>query len=80
MTPTFAVFTYLIAWWIMLFIVMPFYIHTGEHRSSMEYAAAPKTIRWKRALVVNTLAAAVVTFGLYLLLKSGLVPLRNVYY
>jgi hypothetical protein len=33
----------------------------------------------KRGLLINTLLAAVITLGIYVLLKSGLVPLRNVY-
>ena len=37
----------------------------------------PMTLR--RKLLWNTLLAAVVTLGIYLLLRSNLVPLRNVY-
>ncbi|MDE3059755.1 MAG: hypothetical protein KGJ06_01940 [Pseudomonadota bacterium] len=61
MSLPFAAFTFINAWWIMMFFVLAF-------RPS-----------FKRALIINTLLAAAVTLGLYFLINSGLVPLRDVH-
>ncbi len=43
------------------------------------FMVLPFRMSWRRTLLWNTLLAAVITFIIYLLVKSGLVPLRDVY-
>ena len=77
MTLSMAIFVFINAWWISLFMVLPASIERGERDSQLEYAAAPKRIKWKRILVVTTLLALFFTAALALLIKSGIIPLRD---
>jgi len=77
MTATFAVFTFLNAWMVALFLAFPFSIEMGEKESKLDYAAAPKTIRWKKLFLIATVIAAVFTVTLAIVIKSGIVPVRN---
>lgn len=66
MSPAFAFFTFLNAWWIMLFIALPFstkYPESNEEKppANEAYTAAPKEIYWKRAFVIATILATIVT-------------------
>lgn len=63
MTLAQAFLTFFTVWFISVFFVLPF--------------ARGRGLRW--GLVVNTLLAIVLTVSIYLLLISGLVPLRQVY-
>lgn len=62
MSLSMAAFTYLNAWWISLFLVLPF---------------SPEPGRWKKKIVAVSVVAAMITGGIALLLESGLVPLRD---
>jgi predicted secreted protein len=75
MSLSMAVFTFINAWWIMLFFVMPFGVKTAESRNEHEYAAAPKAINWKKMLAINTVLALLATGGLAWLIHSGLIQL-----
>ncbi len=81
MTPAFALFTFLNAFWIMVFVAIPFsikYEDESEIKSSASegYAAAPKTIHWKKAIIITTILALIVTLALALIIKSGIVPVK----
>lgn len=78
MSLSMAFFTFLNAWWIMLFVVLPLNIEKNTDRTEVEYAAAPKSINWRRVLWTNTLLAAAVTGLLALVIHSGVIPLRDV--
>lgn len=43
------------------------------------FMVLPFQLTFKRTLLWNTVLATVVTLAIYLLIKSGLVPLRDVY-
>ena len=73
---TFVFFCYLNAWFVTLFAVLPFFIQ-DERAKDMEYAAAPKPVRWRRALWINSLVSAGVTAALVLLVNSGWVDVRH---
>ena len=73
---TFVFFTYLNAWFVTLFAVLPFFIHDARAQG-VEYAAAPRPVRWKRAFLVNTLVSAAITAGLAWLVGSGLISVRD---
>ena len=74
---TFVFFIFLNSWFISLFAVIPFFVHTTKKQVAGEYEAAPEPIRWRRAFAVNTLVAAVVTAFLCWLITSGLIHVRD---
>jgi predicted secreted protein len=73
MTPTFAFFTFLNAFWLMAFIAIPFsteYEKLGTIRPASEgYAAAPKTIHWKKAVTIATILATLITLALAVVIE-----------
>ena len=77
MTLSMTLFTFINTWWIMLFFVWPFAIVAADRPTQDEYAAAPKSINWKRLLVIDTLVSIAVTAGLAALMGSGVVSLRG---
>lgn len=79
MTPLFALFTFLVTWWITLFAVLPFGSVPPASGSATHYQAAPVRVNLRRKLVWNTLLAALVTLAIHLLLLSGTIPLRSAY-
>ena len=78
MTVSFALFTFVNAWWILLFAVLPFYTVPSQNPTSLEYPAAPKKMPWKKVLLANTLLSAAVTALIALIMASGLIPMRDV--
>jgi predicted secreted protein len=73
MSLSMAIFTFINAWWIMLFMVLPFGVERPENRDKVEYAAAPKAVRWKKKFLVAAVLAAAVTALLAVIINSGLV-------
>lgn len=71
-----AVFTFVNAWCITLFAVLPLCIERGEHDSQMEYKAAPRRVHWRRIVRINTVVALLVTAALALIIKTGIVPVK----
>lgn len=79
---SFAFFTFLNAFWIMLFIAIPFsteYAKETEKQppASEGYVAAPKIIYWKKAVIIAAALALLVTLGLALVIKSGIVLVKD---
>jgi predicted secreted protein len=79
MSLSMAIFTFLNAWWVSLFMVLPLSIERGERDSELEYVAAPRRIHWRRILTLTTLLALFFTAALALLIKSGIIPVRDSY-
>lgn len=78
MSLSMALFTFINGWWIMLFFVIPFMIEpASQERDATDYAAAPKRIYWKKAVIATTIASAAVTVLLALLMASGWMKMRN---
>lgn len=71
------VFTFLNAWFITLFFVVPFWTRPSLKAEKNEYAGAPQTIRWKKLLIFNTGVAFTITVLLAWFVSSGLVPVRD---
>ena len=70
MSLSFAAFTFLNVWWVMLFFVLPFHARPNDTPSQLNYAAAPKTPRWKRVVKINTVISLAVTVLLALIINS----------
>jgi predicted secreted protein len=71
-------FTYLVTWWILLFAFLPIGSAPPAQRDPMHYAGAPAKPDLWRKFLWNSLASAVVTGGIDLLVMSGWIPLRHV--
>ncbi len=78
---SFAFFTFLNAFWIMAFIAIPFSTEYEEAEHSQQeqknYIAAPKRIYWKKVVIISAVLALFITVGLALVIKSGIVPVKN---
>jgi len=72
MSLSMAILTFLNAWWISLFFVLPFTPRAFSENGSV------KIIPWKKIFIRTTLCAVVATFGLFLMVISDLVPARDV--
>lgn len=77
MSWSFALFVFLNAWCVSLFLAFPFSIEMGEQQSELDYKAAPKKIQWKKLLIIATAIAVLFTLTLAIVIKSGIVPVRN---
>lgn len=77
MSLSMAFFTFLNAWFVMLFFVVPFFVKPAQTRSEVEYAAAPQALKWKKLLICNTLASLVVTAVLALIIHSHIFVIRD---
>ena len=77
MSLSMAIFTFINAWWIMLFFVLPFGIQRPNQHSATEYAAAPKPVSWKKKFMITSLLAFVVTIVLAVVINSGLINVHD---
>jgi predicted secreted protein len=77
MTISFTFFTFLNAWFVALFLAFPFSIEMPEKTQGIDYVAAPKKIHWKKLAIIATVIAFLFTLTLAIVIKSGIVPLRN---
>lgn len=71
------VFTFLNVWCLTLFFVIICSAKPDPERSSIEYAAAPQMIAWKKKLWLNTLISVVVTLVIAFIINSGMFPMNN---
>jgi predicted secreted protein len=73
-----AIFTFLNAWWITLFVTVPLCIERPRENPAdpLVYPAAPTRIHWRRLVRLNTVVAVVATAMLALVINSGIVPVR----
>jgi predicted secreted protein len=74
MSISMAIFTFINAWWIMLFFILPFMTRPAAQHTRMEYAAAPQPIRWRKLFVIDTVLSLAVTGILALIINSGVFP------
>ncbi|MDX1975447.1 MAG: DUF1467 family protein [Rickettsiales bacterium] len=77
MSISMAIFTYINLWWIAMILVLPFFTRKDEAVDPLSYAAAPKSMPWKRVILTASALAAVFTITLALLIKIEMIPLRT---
>ncbi len=65
MSLTFAAFTYLNLWWVSLFLCWPFCVEAKpeveKSDNALDYVSSPKTIYWKKMLILTSVTSAVMT-------------------
>lgn len=77
MSVSMAIFTFINVWCVTLFLALPFGIETGPRDNTSEYEAAPRRIDWKKIVVIDTLLSLVITAAIAIIIKTGIVPVRN---
>ena len=60
MSISMAIFTFLNAWWICMFIALPFGRIEGD-KADIAYQAAPARFNWKKSALIATVLAAIAT-------------------
>ena len=64
---------FVISWWMLLFMVLPFKAQPAESPELTEYHAAPKKAYLKIKIVITTILAFLATMLLSWLFNSGLI-------
>jgi predicted secreted protein len=68
--------TFLVIWWLILFMVLPFGASPPEDVKQGHAASAPAKPRMLIKLLITTLLAIGATFAVQWFLQSGLIELR----
>lgn len=77
MTPVNAVVIYIVIWWCVLFMVLPFGVRRADAPEPGHDPGAPQRPMIARKMAITTLIAAVLFLILYAVVESGLVGLRD---
>ena len=72
------ILTFANVWCLMLFFVLAFSARPDSDALPLDYVAAPKALRWKKMLRLNTLLSIGVTLVIAFIVKSGLIPLHTI--
>jgi len=70
------IFTYINVWCVMLFFTVAFGVRKDDE-GAVGYVAAPKAVRWKRKLLINSVASLVVTVVIAGIIYSGVIRVRG---
>ncbi len=74
---TFAtIVTFLVIWWLILFMVLPFGVAPPDVVEKGHASSAPAKPRLLRKLLITTVLAIVVTIAVQWFVQSGLIELR----
>lgn len=74
---TFATFvTFLVIWWLILFMVLPFGVAPPDVVEKGHASSAPAKPRILKKLLITTVLAIGVTFAVQWFVQSGLIELR----
>jgi predicted secreted protein len=68
--------TYVVVWWLVLFMVLPFGAAPAEDVQPGHASSAPEKPRMLIKLLITTVIAAGVTAAITALLHSGLISIR----
>lgn len=77
MTITYAVFIYLLIWWVTLFMILPIGVERHEESGKGYDAGAPKFANLKKKLVWNTAVSAVILAVIWVLVKLDIIRWRE---
>ena len=70
-------FSYLIIWWLVLFIVLPWGNRPPEHPGPGHIPSAPEKPRLLIKFAATTAIAAIVFLGVYGVIESGWIKIRE---
>lgn len=72
-----AIFTFVNAFFISLFFVVPFFVQKREHSPDEGYAGAPETPKWRNFILVTGLVSAVITLIIALVIEVDIISFRD---
>lgn len=81
MSLTFALAIYLICWWLVLFVVLPFGVRSQQEEGEVvegSEGAAPAKTKILRKFVITTIVATILFSIVYLILTYRLVTLDDI--
>ncbi len=68
---------YAIIWWVVIFAVLPWGVHVPEtHQPGHATSAPERPMMWRKA-AITTAISAVIWIGVYLIVQSDLLPMRE---
>jgi predicted secreted protein len=70
------VVVYILVWWVTLFAILPLWVTPSEPDQPGHDRGAPQHPYLGRKLALNTLVAAVIWLGIYLLVRSPWLSFR----
>jgi predicted secreted protein len=68
---------YILTWWVTLFMILPLWVTPAEPGEPGHAAGAPRRPLLGRKLLLNTLVAAVVWLGIYMLVREPWISFRG---
>ncbi len=68
---------YVIIWWVVIFAVLPWGVRVPETHGPGHATSAPEDPKMWRKAAITTAISAVIWIGVYLLVQSDLVTLRE---
>ena len=71
-----AVVTYVCVWWLVFFMALPWGAAPPEHPEPGHATSAPEKPRLLLKVGVTTVLAAILTYGIALIIDSGLIEFR----
>jgi predicted secreted protein len=77
----FAIATYLVCWWMVLFVVLPFGVRSQEEQGEVvegSEPAAPSAPHIWRKFAITTVVAALVFAPIYAVVEYRLIPLDSI--
>jgi predicted secreted protein len=72
-----SIVAFIIIWWIVLFMVLPWGVHPPDNPEPGHVASAPEKPRVITKMAITTLIAAVVFAIVWLIADAGLIDFRN---
>ena len=76
MTPVGAIVTFVVVWWLIFFMALPFGVQPDENPQPGNVESAPARPHLLIKALVTTVLAALATWGIAWLIGSGLIDLR----
>jgi predicted secreted protein len=76
MTAVGAVVTFVVVWWLIFFMALPFGVQPDENPQPGNVESAPARPRLLAKALVSTVLAALATWGIGWLIGSGLISIR----
>ncbi len=68
---------YLVIWWVVIFAVLPWGVRVPETHEPGHATSAPEDPKLGRKAAITTAISAVIWIGVYLIVQSDLVTLRE---
>ena len=68
---------YVMIWWVVIFMVLPWGVRVPESHEPGHATSAPENPMLRRKAAITTAISAVIWIGVYLLVQSDLVNLRE---